>query len=67
MWQTEDDEATCNVADDADVSFHMLSHKVRGTKKQIAHGPNPKVHRKLQIIIDITTQKIHQKLYEKLI
>jgi len=32
MWQTEDDSATCDVADDVDVSFHMLSHKVRGTK-----------------------------------
>ena len=32
MWQTGDGVAICDVADDADVSFHMLSHKVKGTK-----------------------------------
>jgi len=44
MWQTEDDMAMCDVTDDDDVSFHMLSHKVRGTKikKNIRKGTKPK-------------------------
>jgi len=47
MWQTEDDIATCDVADDDDVSFHMLSYKVRGTKiykkqNKIRRGAKPK-------------------------
>ena len=53
MWQSEDDMSTCDVAEDVDVSFHMLSHKVRGTKikkTKFAKGPNLKIHRKLHVL-----------------
>jgi len=43
MWQIYDDVATCDVADDAGVSFQMLSHKVRGNQKnKIRRGTKPK-------------------------
>jgi len=32
MWQTDDDVATCDVVNDVNVSLHMLSLKVIGTK-----------------------------------
>jgi len=32
MWQKKDDVAACDMTDDIDVSFQMLSQKVRGTK-----------------------------------
>ena len=52
MCQKEDDVAMCDMADNVDVSFHMLSHKVRGTKikKQFVEGPNPKIYRKLHLL-----------------
>ena len=43
----------CDVADDGDVLFHMLSHKVRGTKtkkQNSQEGPNPKIQRKLHLL-----------------
>ncbi|KEH25660.1 hypothetical protein MTR_6g033355 [Medicago truncatula] len=49
----EDDVATCDVTDDIEVSFQMLSHKVRRTKiKKIkfVEGSNPKIHRKRHIL-----------------
>jgi len=49
MWQTDDDVLTCDVADDIDVPFHMLSHIDRGTKikkTKLIEGPNPKIHKK---------------------
>jgi len=43
---------TCGMDDDADVSFHMLSHKVGGTKvkTKFVEGPNPKIYRKLHLL-----------------
>jgi len=56
MWLTEDDVAPCDAVDDADVSFHMLSHSVRGTKiknkkTKFAEGPNPEIHKKKRLFL----------------
>jgi len=45
MWVTEADVATCDVAKLANVSIHMTSHQVQGTKsknEKLREGPNPK-------------------------
>ena len=53
MWQTGDDVMTCDMADDVDVLFHMLSHKASGTiikKQNSQRDQTQKVIEKLHLL-----------------